>query len=384
MATHEKNLDWVQLLRGVAALLVALTHARYALLNTPELPLANSIFVPGAMGVDLFFIISGFIMHYSTTNFDGSAGYVARFAIKRFARVWPIYAVITLLSVFVLSGGIDYFHHAANRLTFWHSVGMIPANPHYLPYFSLTLVVGWTLEFEMYFYLVFAASMLFKRLRWFVLASWVLLTVILIPLGERGFDMNISRDLGYQVGYMAIVTSPFVLEFAAGVLIGWLYHQDWARFRSAYVAWHIAGLGVAFALWASYSSAATTHGPTQWGWPLALMVLALALASKTVHLRVHRVFLWLGSISYSLYLTHLLSQGLVTKALTAAGYGQFAHTWSYIFLSTAVALAFASLSQHYLEQGLSNKVRDGLLKLLPKRPAAPPQQAAPVPITRRA
>ncbi len=384
MATHEKNLDWVQLLRGIAALLVVLTHARYALLNTPDMPLADRLFVPGAMGVDLFFIISGFIMHYSTTGFDGSAGYVARFAIKRFARVWPMYAVITLLSVFVLSGGIDYFHHAANRLTFWHSLGMIPANPRYVPYFSLTLLPGWTLEFEMYFYLVFAVSMLFKRLRWFVLASWVLLTVILMPLGERGFDMDTTRDLGYQVGYMAIVTSPFVLEFAAGVLIGWLYQQDWARFRSAYVAWHAVGLSVACALWASYSYLVFTHGPGKWGLPLMLMVLALALASKTVHLRVHPLFRWLGSISYSLYLTHLLSQGLVTRVLNAAGHGPWALTWSYIVVSTAFALVFASLSHHYLEQGLSNKVRDALLKLLPKRSAPAAPSAGTVPLSRRA
>ncbi|GJJ01064.1 acyltransferase [Duganella rhizosphaerae] len=383
MATHEKNLDWVQLLRGIAALLVVLTHARYALLNTPDMPLADRLFVPGAMGVDLFFIISGFIMHYSTTNFDGSAGYVARFAIKRFARVWPMYAAITLLSVFVLNGGIDYFHVAANRLKFWHSLGMIPFNPRYVPYFSLTLLPGWTLEFEMYFYLVFAVSMLFRRLRWFVLGSWVLLTVILMPLGQRGFEMDVTRDLGYQIGYMSIVTSPFVLEFAAGVLIGWLYQQDWARFRSAYVAWHVVGVSVAAALWFSYSFLFSFHGPGKWGLPLMVMVLALALASKTVHLRVPALFLWLGSISYSLYLTHLLSQGLVTRLLITSGHGAWAQTWSYIFISTAVALAFASLSHHYLEQRLSDRVRDGLLKLLPKRPAAPPRAAAEV-LARRA
>ncbi|WP_207215862.1 acyltransferase family protein [Pseudolysobacter antarcticus] len=72
MIKNEKNLDWIQLLRGVAALLVVLTHARYALLGTDSFPLAQQIFLPGAMGVDLFFIISGFIMCYSTATSDGS------------------------------------------------------------------------------------------------------------------------------------------------------------------------------------------------------------------------------------------------------------------------------------------------------------------------
>lgn len=364
---YTKNLDWVQLLRGVAALLVVLTHARYALLDTPGYPFADQILLPGAMGVDLFFLISGFIMCYATARNDGSPAEVARFLIKRFARVWPVYAVITLLSVFVLQNGVAYFHVAINRLTFWHTLGMLPANPHTPPYFSLTLPIGWTLEFEMYFYLVFAVSLLFRRLRWFVLASWVLLTVILLPLGRAGFDLSVTRDLGYPVGYMAIVTSPFVLEFVAGALIGWLYLQPWARIRSSKVAWHVLWLGTVLAAWAIYGGVAPTHGPLGYGWPLAVMVLAMALASKTVHIRVPRLCMWLGAISYSLYLTHLLTQVALRDGLRALGMEAYARTWSYIFMSTAVSLSVAALSHHYLEQGLALRCRDWLLKLVPAR-----------------
>ncbi|WP_229211555.1 MULTISPECIES: acyltransferase [unclassified Duganella] len=190
---------------------------------------------------------------------------------------------------------------------------MLPAQPHVLPYFTLTLMVGWTLEFEMYFYLVYAGSMLFKRLRWFVLGSWVLLTVILAPLGRRGFDMDITRDLGYDLGYLSIVTSPFVLEFLAGVLIGWLYRQPWFRLRSAAQAWQVLGL---------------------------------------------------GAISYSLYLTHVITQDLLTRWLENHAMRQFAHSWGFMFISTAVALPVAALSHHYLEQGLSTAMRRGLMRLL--------------------
>jgi exopolysaccharide production protein ExoZ len=366
---HTKNLDWIQLLRGVAALLVVFTHARYALLDTPGYPLADQLLLPGAMGVDLFFLISGFIMCYATARSDGGPAEVARFVIKRFARVWPVYAVITLLSVFVLHGGVAYFHTAVNRLTFWHTLGMLPANPHLPPYFSLTLPIGWTLEFEMYFYLVFAVSLLFRRLRWFALASWVLLTVILLPLGRTGFDLSVTRDLGYQAGYMAIVASPFVLEFVAGAMIGWLYLQPWARIRSSQVAWHVLWLGTVLAAWGIYGGVVATHGPLGYGWPLAALVLAMALASKTVHIRVPRLCMWLGSISYSLYLTHLLTQVALRDGLRAWGMEAYARSWSYIFMSTAVALSVAALSHHYLEQGLALRCRDWLLKLVPQRRA---------------
>lgn len=370
MNDHTKNLDWIQLLRGVAALMVVLAHARYALLNTDSYALADQLFRPGAMGVDLFFLISGFIMCYSTARSDGSPAYALRFLLKRWARVWPVYAVVTLLAIFVLHGGLDYFHYGDQRKAFWHSLAMLPVNPHHAPYFDLTLGVGWTLEFEMYFYLVFAACLLFGRLRWLALAAWIGVTVFVLP---QGMALDVERDYG-GLGYMNIVTNPFVLEFGAGALIGWLYLQPWFRLpgRGRQLAWHLAGLGCAFAAWAIYSGAVGGHGPLHAGWPLALMLLALALASKTVRIAAPPLALWLGGISYSLYLTHLLSQRLLEQAMAWAGVAPLVHTWGYIFLSTACALSLAALSHRYLEQGLSNRVRDWLLRPWARRPAGTP------------
>lgn len=377
---QEKNLHWVQLLRGIAAVLVVLTHARYQLLNTPSWPLAEQLLTPGAMGVDLFFLISGFIMYYSTAGAAGGPAEAARFLIKRFARVWPAYAIATLAFAYVVYG-VEYFHDAANRHAFWHTLGMLPADPRQAPYFGLTLVVAWTLEFEMYFYLIFAASMLFKRLRWVALAAWVVLTVLVLPYAERGFNLGVEGGPVYPVGYLSIVTSPFVLEFLAGVAIGWLYSLPWLRVRSRQLAWNMLALGVTYALWAIYSGAVNTHGPSQYGRPLALMVLAMALASKTVQIRVPALCLWLGSISYSLYLTHLITGTLLQHRLMAKGLDPLWHTWPSVLLTTVCSVAMAALSHRYLEQGLSNLVRDGLLKLLPARPAP---QAAPAPAARRA
>nr|WP_315213963.1 acyltransferase [uncultured Duganella sp.] len=368
---HRKNLDWIQLLRGVAALLVVLTHARYALLGTAAYPLADQWLGPGAMGVDLFFIISGFIMCYTTAGSGGGAE-AARFAIKRFARVWPVYALVTLVAVFVLYDG--YLHAADQRRALWHTLAMVPADPRHAPYFGMSLPVAWTLAFEMYFYLVYAAAMLLPRWRGLALTAWVVLTVLVLPGMDASPAMGVERDLGYRVGYLAIVTNPFVLEFLAGVGIGWLYLQDWARLRSHALAWHLLGLAVAFAGWSVYGGLGITHGPSGYGWPLALLVLAMALASKTVEIHVPSPLLWLGSISYSLYLTHLLAQKITFNALTTLGKQQLYPTWGYVFLSTALALSLAALSQRYLEQGLSSLVRRWLLKLVPGRPA--PARAA--------
>lgn len=370
------NLEWVQLLRGVAALLVVLAHGRYALLGSPAYPLADQLLGQGGMGVDLFFIISGFIMCYSTAGDGGGPAAMARFLIKRVTRVWPVYAVATLLSVFVLYGGAGHFHSAANRWTFWHTLAMLPADPRAAPYFSLTLPVAWTLEFEMYFYLLFAASLLFRRWRWLALAAWVLVTVVALPHHRGAAGLDVGRDLGYRLGYMTIVTSPYVLEFAAGAAIGWLYLQDWARLGNGALARHVLGLGTAFAAWAIYGGVVVKSGPAGYGWPLALMMLCMALASKTVPIRVPAPCMWLGSISYSLYLTHLLSQSLFGDTLVKLGIAQLSQSWPSLWMSTALALSVATLSHRYLELGLATWCRERLLKLVPERAARPVENKA--------
>lgn len=373
-----KNLDWVQLLRGLAALLVVLTHGRYALQGSPAYPLADELLRHGGLGVDLFFIISGFIMCYSTAGSAGGGAEAARFLIKRLARVWPAYAVVVVLSVFVLYGGSAYFHAPQNRTTFWHTLAMLPADPRAAPYFALTLPVAWTLAFEMYFYLLYAGSLLFRRWRWVALGAWVLLTVVVLPQARGAAGLDVGRDLGYRFGYLAIVSNPYVLEFVAGAAIGWLYLRDWARVRSAVVAWQVLGLGAVFALWAIQGGLAGTPGPAGYGWPLALMVLCMALASKTVRIGVPPLFLWLGSISYSLYLTHMLSQGMFGDTLARFGLAPLAQSWMSLCMSTALTLPLATLSHRYLEQGLAPWCRDRLLKLAPGRPApaAPAERLA--------
>lgn len=369
---NARNLDWIQMLRGVAALLVVFVHARYAMLDTDQWALANQVFMPGAMGVDLFFVISGFIMYYSTAGSPGGPHEALRFFIKRFARVWPVYAAVTLAYVLAVIGS-GYFE--GNKANFFRSIFFIPLDVHAPPYFSMALPVGWTLIFEMYFYVAFAVSMLFGRLRWFVLASWALLSVILLPLARRGFGLEVDVDLGYGRA-MAIASSPFVLEFLAGVLIGWLYRARRLTLRSNYVAAHVMAMGVGFAIWAIYSGVTVMHGPMRWGWPVALMVLCTAIACKTLDLRVPRVLTWLGSISYSLYLTHLLAQHIVKKALIMAHLDGYTHAWSFMFISTVAALPLAALSHHYLEEGLAVRLRDWLLSLLPVRNATRASDAA--------
>ncbi|HEX8603289.1 MAG TPA: acyltransferase [Pseudoduganella sp.] len=371
MKEADDKLHWIQALRGIAVLLVVLTHGRYLLLDTDQFALADKLFYPGAMGVDLFFIISGFIMVYTTTGMTGARS-AALFGVKRLARIWPAYAVVTVGFVLLTGGGLAYFDDAARVKVLVKSLLFVPVDPASPPYFGFAFPLGWTLAFEVYFYLVFGLCMLAGRLRWLMFAAWMLATLVLIPLDRGGPTLDVRQHLALHSPYMHLVTNPIIYEFLAGVVIGHLYLRGWFRVRSTQVAWLLAVCGTGFAAWYVYGRGGAFHGPAGWGWPLALMVAMLALASKTVALRPPAALVWVGSVSYSMYLTHFVGQTLLTQYLPR--FGVDTRSWSQMFLTLLFALPLAALAHWLLEQKLSGLMRNvlvrGLNRVLPAKAAA--------------
>jgi len=361
MSAVQPKLDWVQSLRGIAVLLVVLTHARYVFLDTPTWPLANELLYAGASGVDLFFIISGFIMVYTTQRSDGSPAYALEFLIKRVARIWPVYAVATLAWLLVAFEGFGFFRQPLALRTLALSLAFQPVDLNAPLFFGMALPLGWTLNFEMYFYVTFAISLLFRRFRWVVLAGWILATVIAIPMLKRGLTFDVLTNFRFSLSYLNLITNPIVLEFLGGVAIAWCYMQPWFRLASKALCMHLVFLAVCLFIWYAYGGIGNFHGPTRWGWPLALVVLSLALASKTIDIAPPAWLVWLGTISYSLYLTHTTVQLIVGWGVEWAGGSK--HTWTYVLLSTAIAISVAALAHRFLEEKLSHAVRGIMLRI---------------------
>jgi peptidoglycan/LPS O-acetylase OafA/YrhL len=348
----KQEIGWLQGLRGVACILVVLTHARYFMLDTPLWPLANGWLMPGAMGVDLFFVISGFIMVVTTAGARAGGG-AGAFLLKRFTRIWPPYALMTVAWVCLFAGGPAAFGSAGAMKQILASLAFLPVNPRVPLYFATTLPLGWTLLFEAYFYLVFAVSMLFGRLRWAALAGWIVYSVIVFPMARRGLNLDASLDLGYRFGYAALLTSPMVLEFLAGAVAAAVYLSP-LRLGSRRLCWNLLFLAVAVALWSVYAHF-DFHGPLKWGCAAFLIVLACAIAGKTVDIVMPQVLLWLGTISFSLYLTHTATQQLLQGWFRA--HGLDTHDWGFIFLTTCVAVVVAWVFHELVEVRLCRRFR---------------------------
>jgi exopolysaccharide production protein ExoZ len=174
----------IQYLRGIAALLVVWFHAVGTFGHLYE--------GFGNVGVDIFFVISGFIMIVTTWQKDISP---RRFLALRIVRVVPLYWIATLCMALLSS---------ASAIDTLRSVAFIPysINPVLYP--------GWTLNFEMFFYLIFALS-LFSRHRLLLLAGIMLLIV----------------GVGYAHHWQGLVaktyTNSMLLEFLGGAALGYLW-----------------------------------------------------------------------------------------------------------------------------------------------------------------
>lgn len=360
---NNKSLDWIQALRGVAALLVVLCHARLYLAGTPSVQTAEELLLPGAMGVDLFFIISGFIMVYSTKRTDGTPSQIVEFVIKRFSRIWPVYALCTVAWIVVTQRTYGYLVSDELNHEFLKSIFFIPVHTTRGLFFDPTLPIGWTLDFEIYFYAIFAIALFFGRFRTMALTAWIAATVVILPMITRQFSIDPLATYSYSASYLNLVTSPIILEFLAGCIIAEIYLCDRIKIKNPVIAYNLIAISAIFMIWNNYSETGILHGIARWGGGLSIMVLSFSICSKTVHIPTPRILVWIGKISFSLYLTHLSTRVIIDAIFTTSGHQQMIHTWSYIALTTAFAVAVAGISHYYLEQGISEKLKIGLMKI---------------------
>src|SRR6185437_8974059 len=193
----------IQVLRGVAALLVVLFHLVDAERIYGRGPmLLDGIARLGFAGVDVFFVISGFVMVSVTQGLYGLPKNAALFLGRRVARIYPMYWLFTtviVLMMLVMPHAVDPSFFAKSKLAsylLWPT-GALPI-----------LQVGWTLTYEMFFYLVIAAGIAMLRERWvpLLLAGWAVAVLL-------------AQSLTPTHPWQAVVTSPMAWEFIAGGLI---------------------------------------------------------------------------------------------------------------------------------------------------------------------
>ncbi|MEQ8211422.1 MAG: acyltransferase [Lacipirellulaceae bacterium] len=312
------QLESIQALRAFAAWLVVLYH----LAETPDERWsivegqANWLHfyrVIGFSGVDLFFVISGVVMMVTCYHRFGNAAEVPRFLWRRATRVYPLYwfttfAVLTAAWLVPSLAVRDKFVGAnlVKSLVLWPQQDF-PA-----------VAVGWTLVFEMYFYLVFAALLPFsKKAVRADLLLWGAVTLIFFFHYDQPDFHSLRGNLS-----LPIFASPLTLEFLAGCLIGW-YACERKHCLPAVSLW----VGAALLLLVGYFVGNYYPDESQYGLlrvsvygTAAALVVAGAVGLEQLGRwpRLPGQGLWdglafWGNASYSLYLSHVYVIALVAK-----------------------------------------------------------------------
>jgi exopolysaccharide production protein ExoZ len=278
------NIVSIQYLRAIAALLVVFYHTLYQIKEYQGLFDAN-IWRFGAAGVDIFFLISGFIMWVTAaTRHTTPVGFMN----NRVIRIVPMYWIVTL-GLFALSSATP--GHLARSLLF------IPhANPAQPERIWPLLLTGWTLNYEMFFYGLFACALTLPR-RLMLPAVCAMFSALTLA----GFN-------GMAHGPIASFwTESIIMEFVAGMLIGHLYLQGRLSFSEPASAALVAVGGVL--LVAATPWAASQTRLLAWGLPAFVIVVgALSLENHRTP-RGKGILELLGDASYSIYLTHIVTLG---------------------------------------------------------------------------
>ncbi|HEY1363723.1 MAG TPA: acyltransferase [Xanthobacteraceae bacterium] len=281
----------IQYLRALAASLIVFHHAMAAPLLHPYYPHAF-----GEFGVDLFFVISGCIMWRTTVSSRRSpAGFFA----ARVVRIVPLYWLYTtlFLGVALLVPRALSTLPGLDPVFVLKSYLFVPAvHPHFggvVPLYSL----GWTLNYEMFFYLVFGLALLLPQPRHRI-AFLAAVLLLLVSLG--GWTLPASPIL-------ATYTDPLLLEFLAGVVLAVLAPRLMRSSATLGALLIAAGAG---GLLLALSSDELPKRILAYGVPAAAIVAGALVLEPTLRRAVSRPGLLLGDASYSIYLAHPFAQRL--------------------------------------------------------------------------
>lgn len=321
----------VQYLRALAALFVLLAHISFKL-ETHSVNLLNGYNI-GSYGVDLFFIISGFIM---CLTIDKKKSTFITFMKARFIRIIPLYWILSFVALVIFWVNPSLVNSSGGQTSIWASFTLMPNGYKYL------INNGWTLSFEFFFYLVFSLFIPFR--------TWqkTLTMTALLSLSLSGLLVETVNS------YLKFITSPLLLEFAMGIAAYKIIRSK--RIKLAHsIALIFASLGLLFyANNLGIESRDVIFGRAIYA-GLPMMLLFLGFVSIEYLMPKNKILYNIGMSSYSLYLLHPFALSAVTVCFSLLGLMSYAYL--YFFSMLFVSCISGWVCYKFIELPVGNKVR---------------------------
>ncbi|MBD2345353.1 acyltransferase family protein [Anabaena subtropica] len=297
----KKRLYTIQVLRGVAAILIVLVHCNLIFNQNYEQDFFFRIFNFGGSGVDFFFVLSGFIMLYIHQHDIGHKNKIQSFLFKRFTRIYPIYWLILSLKLSLnLLPSYEADINQRNIVEVIKAFLLLPQDRNILS--DSFLGVSWTLSFELLFYLVFTLLIILPRkFSYPIVFAWLLMTISnfmdVINIPEESLLLN-------------FLFNSYNLEFALGCCAAYLFST-----RKINLGMPLIFLGAflyTFSAVNSYYGIIKLSTIISFGIPSTFLVLGCASWENRNNIQIPNWLVYIGDASYSIYLVH----GFIINNLT--------------------------------------------------------------------
>jgi peptidoglycan/LPS O-acetylase OafA/YrhL len=331
----------IQALRAIAALLVVAYHALDEWGTHVAGRSADALWGNGSAGVDIFFVISGLVMTISASRVIGRPHPALLFLRQRLIRIVPLYWLVTtakIAAVLVLP-----MLAARTRLDFGYVLGsylLLPVRD-LTGTFRPVLPVGWTLTYEMMFYLLVAVALI-CRLPILRVALPALVLFAAASFIDDGFANTI------------------VIEFLYGVAIGMAW-QNGTLPKSVLFGTVLLTAGFAAILLMPVESGALR--PLTWGVPAACIIAGAVQLESVLRAALPRWLLAAGDASYAIYLTH----GFVVPAVFLLASHARLPAGPLLIVTVAASLVVSLMAGHVTHIWLEQP----MLQWFRRRPAAP-------------
>lgn len=309
----------IQILRAIAAIIVIAFHTVLAAENYNfNTNLFSHITIWGASGVDIFFVISGFIMIYIQNKKKKTP---LEFWKDRIERIVPLYwALIFLITFLLLIFPQGFNDLKINSEIFLRSITFTSYISENIP----ILYVGWTLEYEMLFYFIFGLSLFIKNQN----ISFVVCIAILCILVLNGLN-------------------SIIIEFVYGMIIGYFYNKYKISIKSIYsLIIIILGFSLLTIEWSK-----EIPRNVSWGLPAAMIFIG-ALYLKPIKSKIGEI---LGTASYAMYLVQAFSIPAYYKVISSISFLRNPSFSEFYFVLCILVTVVAGLILHmFIEKPLAN------------------------------
>lgn len=340
---RNEQINNVQILRALAAIMVAFYHLRLPLgsINSAH----DSVAGYCASGVDIFFVISGFIMTVTThsRNVD-----TVDFLRLRLIRIAPLYLIMTIICFGLMLIKPSAFSNSDQ------SVAHFIKSLFFLPDWTApVLQQGWTLNIEMFFYLIFSAGLLSSRHSMMKIAVPLSIILFLVVIGLL---FEIRSPAWY------LITNAMMLEFLFGMALG-LAWPLMPMLKSP-IAKTAVLLGCVILFVTIFLVPFPKEGhqkyfePLVWGLPSFGIVGCVLLLEKSGWIVRSKFLLALGAASYSIYLTHVFVTRAYEKMPKVVPLeGNLTAAFAFAAAVMAVVIVVGLSTHKYLEIPLNRVVR---------------------------